>query len=126
MVSPVAGSSRTTSWSSSLVSSHRSQGNEYFSFVSVFMIVAWRGVTKWRRKEALRLNITVVFIFQFTTCVFRVFNFDYFLPLFLSFGFVSVSGLVEDSLYSVLYSVLTQVQLHKPCNNLGQHAHTML
>lgn len=38
--SPVAGSSLTTSLSSSLVSSHRSQGNAYFSFVNVFIRVA--------------------------------------------------------------------------------------
>jgi len=39
--SPVALSSLTTSLSSSFVSSQRSQGNLYFSFVNVFIKVAW-------------------------------------------------------------------------------------
>lgn len=40
--SPVAGSSRTTSLSSSFVSSQRSQGNLYVSFVNVFMTDIFR------------------------------------------------------------------------------------
>ena len=85
MVAPVAGNSRTTSWSSSLVSSHRSQGNEYFSLVNVFMIVAWQRETKWRRRDALALyhrGIYLVILNDYlrigdhgTLIVFHVFKF---------------------------------------------------
>lgn len=55
-ISPQAGSSLTTSLSSSFVSSQRSHGKLYFSFVKVFIRVAWFGKQKVGITRRVKIN----------------------------------------------------------------------